>query len=216
MARGRYYFSVEGQTEKLYLEWLEMQINADSRYPPVRFHVRVEKDPLAFARAFAPRGFMTVWHLCDMESADAVHMAHFRDILTRMAKAEEDYPEIEYQLAYTNFTFELWIILHKLDADRPLASRKQYLSLLNTAYGEDFQSLDHYKRKRDFTRILRKLSLRDVAHAVSRAQRIEQLNWLRCRPVRCASYAYFEQNPSLSLGECIGSILRSCGVTDEK
>ncbi len=43
-----FYFSVEGQTEKWYLDWLQGQINAS---PNTKFTVRldskIQKDPLA-------------------------------------------------------------------------------------------------------------------------------------------------------------------------
>ena len=210
---SRFYFSVEGQTEQRYFEWLENTVNtAGSGITPVRFKVRVEKDPLAFARAMSSRGPVSLWHVCDMESADAVHMAHFRDVLSRMERAEQQYPDIEYHLAYTNFTFELWLLLHRTDAFLPLQSRRDYLPLLNTAYEESFQSLHHFKRKKDFERILRKLTLADVKDAAARAREIERRNWQEHTPVSCGAYTFFENNPSLSLGECVEAVLLAAGA----
>lgn len=212
-----FYFSVEGQTEQRYFRWLEEEINAArAGQPPVRFKIRVEKDPAAFAKAMADRGPIVIWHICDIESTDTVHLTHFTDILRRMERAEQRYAEIDYRLAYTNFTFELWMLLHRCDADRPLQSRRQYLGLLNAAYGETFQSLHHYKRRKDFERLLRKLSLSDVLNAVGRARQIEQYNRQEYLPVSCGPYRFFTQNPSLSLGECIEHILAACGLEARK
>ena len=46
-----YYFSVEGSTEKWYLEWLETQINAiDEAKYKVKFKTEVQKDPVSYAK----------------------------------------------------------------------------------------------------------------------------------------------------------------------
>ena len=44
----KYYFSVEGETEKWYLDWLQKTINAfpDSKYN-VKLDAKIQKDPLA-------------------------------------------------------------------------------------------------------------------------------------------------------------------------
>lgn len=46
-----YYFSVEGETEKWYLDWLQCQINANpnDRYT-VKLDGKIQKDPLARAK----------------------------------------------------------------------------------------------------------------------------------------------------------------------
>ena len=50
----KYYFSVEGETEQWYLEWLQDQINhapeAESR---VSFNKQIQKDPLKRAKSLA-------------------------------------------------------------------------------------------------------------------------------------------------------------------
>ena len=44
----KYYFSVEGETEKWYLDWLQKTINAipESKYN-VKLDAKIQKDPLA-------------------------------------------------------------------------------------------------------------------------------------------------------------------------
>ena len=49
--RKNYYFSVEGETEKWYLKWLENQINNnDNASFKVNFKVYVQKDPVKAAK----------------------------------------------------------------------------------------------------------------------------------------------------------------------
>ena len=46
-----YYFSVEGQTERCYLQWLQKTINAapDTKYT-VKLNVKVEKNPVSYPK----------------------------------------------------------------------------------------------------------------------------------------------------------------------
>ena len=46
-----YYFSVEGETEKWYLDWLESQINAleEAKFK-VKIVSKVQKDPVSFIK----------------------------------------------------------------------------------------------------------------------------------------------------------------------
>ena len=72
----KYYFSVEGKTEKWYLDWLQNAINtANTATYKVVFDSKVEKN-------------------------------------------------ITYKLGYSNFTFELWMILHKQDCNTCFDNRK--------------------------------------------------------------------------------------------
>ena len=56
-----------------------------------------------------------ITHVFDRESKEGKHIKQFRNTLDAMKGAEEEGKAIKYQLGYTNFTFELWIILHKAD-----------------------------------------------------------------------------------------------------
>ncbi len=50
----QYFFTVEGETEKWYLDWLQEAINADSaaKYT-VSIRSKVEKNPLKFAKGIS-------------------------------------------------------------------------------------------------------------------------------------------------------------------
>ena len=84
--------------------------------------------------------------------------------------------KIDYELGYSNFTFELWMVLHKKTCNGSFANRSQYLEPINQAYGEKFEDLAHYKREDNFKRCLSKLSLEDVKSAIGRAQAITENN----------------------------------------
>lgn len=63
-----------------------------------------------------------VFHICDVESTSPVHTEKFHSILKEMKEAKTQ-KNIRYHLGYSNFTFELWIVLHKKDCFEPLDDR---------------------------------------------------------------------------------------------
>lgn len=131
----KYYYSVEGETEAYYLKWLAELINREPN---------------------------SVTHVCDVESNEPIHVNAFKETLTLLKEAARQGKQVDYLLGYSNFTFELWMILHKIDCFRSFSHRRQYLEPINRAFQEHFYELSEYKREADFNRILRKISLEDV------------------------------------------------------
>ena len=173
----KYYFSVEGETEHWYLNWLQNTINAESDAKfRVKLDSQVQKDPLVRIKKLTILGKTEITHIFDRESEDEVHVQQFQTVFDRMKAAQNMGKNIKYQLGYSNFTFELWIILHKADCNGSLTNRRQYLAPLNRAYGEDFENLFQYKQEEKFKRILSKLTLEDVRSAIQRSKVIMQRN----------------------------------------
>lgn len=209
-----YFFSVEGETEQWYLEWLQKVINeqADTKYV-VKFNSKVQMDPLARVKQMTIIGKTKITHIFDYESAEADHVQRFKTVLDHMRKAEDIGKNITYHLGYSNFTFELWMILHMIDCNGHLSHRRQYLSFLNRAYGEKFKSLNQYKREDNFKRLLEKLTLDHVRKAIERAEAIMRHNKEAGYTLQqYREFSYYEQNPSLSIGEIISQILQDCGL----
>jgi len=95
--------------------------------------------------------------------------------------------------------------------DRAISHRKNYLALLNRAYGEHFESMDEYKHEANFKRCLGKLQLSDVIDAVNRAKVIMQRNQANGYPLQqYKGYKYYKENPSLAIWEVIEKILKDC------
>lgn len=107
----KYYFSVEGETEKWYLKWLEDKINEieKSSYK-VKFDIKVQKNPKKRAKQLSVIGKLNIFHMMDFEELN--NEKSFQDTLTKMKEAEK-IKSIKYILGYSNYTFDLWIILHK-------------------------------------------------------------------------------------------------------
>ncbi len=150
-------------------------------------------------------------HLCDLESKETDHIAIFNKTLASMKEATKQGKKIDYFLGYSNFTFELWIILHKTDCNGSFTHRTHYLSPLNKAFQERFLELEQYKREADFNRILSKISLNDVKDAIKRSKFIMQQNHDNgLRPRLYKGFQYYTENPSLTIGESIAKILNDC------
>ena len=114
----KYYFSVEGETERLYLEWLRDTINdtIDSKYKVV-FDYKVEKDPVKRAKSLIIREETYVYHFADYESDDPVHVKQFLTTMDRLKQTRSLGKQIRYKFGYSNFTFDLWMVLHRCDCN---------------------------------------------------------------------------------------------------
>ena len=209
--KRKYTFTVEGETEKWYLDWLKKEINsdADSKYTVI-INATVQKHPLTFVKRQNAKSTPQITHLCDVESAGTEDIRSFENVLKEMKKAKEE-KKLKYLLGYSNLTFELWMILHKMDCSGMLDSKSQYLPLINQAFGERFETLSKYKERDNFHRCLSKLSIEDVCKAVCRAETIMNSHKKIHREVNYASYKYYKENPSLSIWVSIKQILVDCG-----
>ena len=209
-----FYFSVEGETEDWYLQWLSKSINA---LPQAKFKssfdCKIEKDPLSRAKGISVLGKTEIFHIFDRESEEQVHVQQFETTLRRMKDAQDIGKTIKYSLGYSNFAFDLWMVLHKADCTGSLSYRHQYLGSINRAYQEHFSDMDEYKKEKNFKRLLAKLTLDDVCTAINRADRIMEMNREKGWPEQnFCGYRYYTVNPSLSIGEVVKSIFTQCKI----
>lgn len=103
-----YYFSVEGDTEQWYLEWLQRTINAEptARYT-VKLDCKIQKDPVSRVKRTTVVGKTEITHIFDYESNEEKHVKEFKNTIDRMKEAQNSGKNIKYHLGYSNFTFEL-------------------------------------------------------------------------------------------------------------
>lgn len=83
----QYFFSVEGETEKWYLEWLARTINTSPLTQTlVKFDIKVNKDPVSRIKqiALAPK---EIFHVFDIESQEKVHVDQLATTLERLKKS---------------------------------------------------------------------------------------------------------------------------------
>lgn len=209
----KFVFTVEGETEKWYLYWLKDQINqCKNRSFNAFMDAKVQPSPEKFYKTVNVKTTPEVYHICDVESNDPEHVKKFQRILSEM-KAAKTQKKIIYKLGYSNFTFELWIVLHKQICNRCLIHRKQYLDIINKAFQEKFESLDQYKHEDNFKRCLGKITLDDVKEAIRRADFITFNNEKDEKVlINHKGYSYYRDNPALSIQDAAKMIIEECGV----
>lgn len=207
-----YYFSVEGETEQWYLEHLQELINSSEKAAySVKFIVKVKKDPREMVKALSLTDKVTITHICDTESNSDEHTKRFRATLDNMKLACSMGKRINYNLGYSNFAFDLWIALHKVDCNTSLSDRKQYLKFLQEGFNEPIKSMKEFKKEDKFKHCLEEITLDDVLAAIERAKKIMANNQSNGYiPIEYKRFTYYTQNPSLSVHEIIADILKQC------
>jgi hypothetical protein len=210
----KYWFSVEGETEKWYLKWLEAEINkSEEALYKVSFDCPVEKNPLRRAKRLAMTAKIDIWHIADYESDNQLHQEQFLDTIGKMKNVKDLGKQITYKFGYTNLTFELWILLHMKDFHMPMYHRKDYLKAINDAYEERFTRMKDYKHEHSFERCLSKMNLSNVINAVQRAKAIMKRNKDNNYVLQqYKGYHYYKENPALTIYEIIDKILKDCGL----
>lgn len=212
----QFILTVEGETEQWYFEWLEGEINkCPKRSYNVSLKAKKCPNPKDYYKNVNKLTSPRVFHICDVESKGISHVEKFTSILHEMKNAKT-YKKIKYDLGYSNYTFELWIILHKIDYFKCLTDRKQYIDPVNKIFGEKLINLDDYKHEDNFKRCINKLSIYDVIKAISRAEKIASINEIDGKKLICMyGYEYYEENPALSINVVIKNILQECGILEK-
>ncbi len=209
-----YYFSVEGETEQWYLEWLEAQINANENANYiVKFITKVEKDPVSFIKKLVIQKKTTIWHLSDIEGSSDDQIQTVHNTLGRLKDAKGLGKSIIYKWGYSNLSFDLWMILHKQNCNAELTDVGKYLTHINRVFDEHFESMKEYKEEDNFKRCLGKLTFPEVLIALSRAKAIMQRNERDgYQLAQFKGYRYYIHNPSLDLWQPVETILSDCGL----
>ena len=212
---NQYYLSVEGETEKWYFEHLQELINSSKEIPfKVKFDIKINKSIISRAKSISAIYSIKAFHICDYESNEEVHTEQFNKILKELKDVKKINKNLVYKLGYSNFSFELWIILHKIQQIGAVSHRKQYVKGINKAFNENFQFIDDYKEEKNFKRILKQITLDDVISAVNNANEIRKINEenYKCNYRKYGQFGYYTENPDMTINECVEQILKECGV----
>ncbi|MBP1566725.1 MAG: RloB domain-containing protein [Oscillospiraceae bacterium] len=209
----QYTLTVEGNTEKWYFEWLQKEINSfDTAKYKVKINLSIQQYPLSYAKKLNAKSTPFVVHICDIEGNIREDIEKFETVLSELKEAKEQ-KRIEYRLGYSNFTFELWMILHKQNCSGSFTDRSKYLNPINSAYDENFIDLKTYKKEENFKRCLSKLNITDVKKAVERSKRIMDNNKKNGNIVKqYKGFKYLPDNPSLTIWEIVEQILNECKI----
>lgn len=210
---NQYYFLVEGECEERYLRWLQNLINQEpDRIANVSFTIKRNIRMVSWVKHLPLMGKTQIVQVVDYEGNQPNDRQTFLNMLNDIHRASQ-IKQVDCQLGYSNLTFELWILLHKIDYRVPLNTKAQYLEQLNRAFHKNFETLKKYKQEKNFQSVLQTITLDDVKKAISRAEKIRKYNEQNFhKEVYKRKYIYFKDNPDCSLQEVVKAVLIESGI----
>lgn len=195
-----YTFTVEGDTEKWYLDWLEKQINAcsDAAYK-VSIASKKEPNPMSYAKTVNRMTKPKVIHLCDVESNEPDEVKRFQAVLSELNEAKKE-KKIQYTLGYSNFTFELWMIITSV------TEIKNYLT-------SELQNIDEQSELNAYVR-----SMRNACNKfLSKCPDKKEFRCYACQPGNIDNWIFTSAIGELRgvFGVMIGQIAKAYGLDVE-
>lgn len=169
-----------------------------------------KKNPITAIKRITSVDNVEIVHVFDFEEPQ--NEEAFKNTLSSMKKAAKMKKVKKYNLGYSNYSFDLWIILHKSNTGIKRNHRSDYLSDINRCFNTHFESMARYKEETNFKRLLNSLTLDDVINAISNAEKIEQQNMRDYNKISHCGYEYYRENPSLSIHEYVKEILKAVGL----
>ena len=218
----QFNISVEGiNCERMYFEHLEKLINSSNRNT---YNLKVSPkvmSPLEYAKRNAHRPVdkngnrkIPYIHIQDIEDYyDEYQRTKFFGVIDEMRTAEDKFG-IEYELGYSNYTFELWMLLHVTDMNYAVQDRHSYLAPVNRWFNRSFKSIAEFKSHDEFQKILDEfVTLDSVKLAIERAQKLVQNNKdeKKVREMH-NGFTFFRDNPDISVHEVVQLIFEVCKV----
>lgn len=218
----QFNISVEGiNCERMYFEHLSKLINQSNRN---RYNVKINSrkiSPEQFAKRNAHRPIeknkgrtIPYFHIQDIEDYyDDGQRKKFYHLIDEIRKVEREYG-ISYKLGYTNFTFELWMLLHVADMESSVIDRNAYLKIINQKFCKNYLSLDNFKSEQEFSKILTEfITLETVIAAIKRSEKIVETNGnIRKTHENYKGFLFYRDNPDLTIHEIVKFILDICGI----
>ena len=214
--------SVEGiNCERLYFIHLAKLIN-ESGSNKYNLSVKpIVASPMEYAKRMAARASDTnkgkklpYIHVQDIEDYNSEFFRNkFYGIIDEMRKAEDSF-NLTYQLGYSNYTFELWMLLHVADMKHAIQDRHAYLAPINRWFDKKYKDLDEFKAEFEFQSILDTyVTLDSIKLAMKRAERIVQMNKEEHKKKEnYHGFSFYHENPDLTIHEVVQMIFDVCGV----
>ena len=209
-----FIMSVEGENcENLYFRHLAKLINNSERN---RYNLSVDPkktSPLKMAkrvgykRQFSKLPFV---HIQDIEDYyDDYQKSKFYSLINDLREAEE-LLETSYELGYSNYTFELWMLLHVADMNYSVASRDKYLEPIKKWFNRDYKNIGEFKAEIEFQSILDSyVTLDSVSSAIKRAEKIiREKDGKGLEEYK--GFKFYHDNPDLTVHMVVKKILNAC------
>lgn len=217
-----YVISVEGENcEVMYFNHLQNLIN-NCEYSKYNVNIDVKKkNPISFAKSktipFAKVGKnneIKFYHVQDIEDYyDKFQLNKFHSIIDEVVQAKKLCRIPYYELGYTNYTFDLWMVIHKYNLNYEIEDRSKYYIYLNRGYNKNYKSMGEYKNKDEFESILKQIELKDVINAINIGKAIRKKHKDNNEYLEIYNgFKYYRDNPDMSLHLVVEEILINCGI----
>ena len=217
-----FYMSVEGiNCERLYFLHLAKIINESGNN---KYNLKINPkvaSPMQYAKRIASRPSdnksgrkLPYIHIQDIEDYySEFHREKFYGIIDEMRKAEKEFG-MTYKLGYSNYTFELWMLLHVADMKHSVQDRHSYLVLINRRFNKNYSNIDEFKAESEFQSILNSyVTLDSVKKAIYRADKIVEMNQEEYKKKEnYHGFEFYHDNPDLSVHEVVRIIFDVCDV----
>lgn len=213
-----YYFSVEGYNEKWYFEHLQKLINnSDESKYNVQFDIKIDRSPLSRKKSINVPIFsgqkLQLFHIVDYESNDPEYVKQFNRLLDELSEIRKKYKAYNYKLGYSNFAFELWLILHKSGNIHQVQDRSRYIDKINSLYNTNFQKMKSNKNQKTFERLLEQIGLEEVKRALANAEKVRKYQEdIGNRLMELKGFKYYRDNPDITVNECVKKIFDDCSL----
>ncbi|MCD8119069.1 MAG: RloB family protein [Lachnospiraceae bacterium] len=218
------YMSVEGRNcETFYFAHLAELINQSGRNT---YNLKIKsmvESPMSYAKRLAHKPTETMnrsgipyFHIQDVEDYEnEVFRGKFYGIIDEMEKAKKTF-HIGYELGYSNYAFDLWMLLHVAgNINYTVTDRHAYLKLINRHFHRKYSRMDEFKKEEEFKKILEEfVTLDSVFQAIENARRIESVNVESGnKQENYKNYKFYHDNPATSVHEVVQMIMELCGVS---
>jgi hypothetical protein len=153
-------------------------------------------------------------HVQDIENYhDDFQRKKFYQMIDEMRNAENEFGVV-YKLGYSNYTFELWMLLHVADMTHSVQDRHSYLAPVNRWFHRHYTNMDEFKSHDEFQNILNEfVTLDSIQKAISRAERIVQNNEDDKKTKKTYNgVTFFQDNPDVSVHQVVQMIFEVCEV----
>ena len=124
------------------------------------------------------------WHIQDIEDYyDKSLLNSFYTLISSLSEAKKIFG-ITYELGYSNYSFELWVLLHVANMSQTLSTRKDYLKYINKYFKKKYKRFEEFKNEKEFVLILKNfVTIESVTQAISNANKIVSNNFELQKPV---------------------------------
>lgn len=216
----KFVISVEGDnSEKLYFQHLQKLINNyDHKIFNVNFMIK-KCSPSSMVKRIGYKGSdkynknktIPYFHIQDIEDYnDPEQKIKFEKLINEIKDQS-----ISYKLGYSNYTFELWMLLHVSQMKGSVSHRRSYLSHINKYFNRNYNSLNEYKREEEFQKILDEyITLDSVVLAIKHAEEIR--SWHENnndKLVQYRGFQFYPNNPDTTIDEIIKIIFEACELS---